>query len=148
MKKLLFIPILFIISIGVNAQSDPVHSAPHTAEKRWYSLQDVQKGQQVFKQYCAACHGDKAQGIVKDWKQPLANGKYPAPPLNGTAHAWHHNLKALNGTIQRGGISLGGTMPSFKELTLHQRLQAIAYFQSFWSDDIYQRWLKIGGLKK
>ncbi|VAW46039.1 Cytochrome c, class IC:Cytochrome c, class I [hydrothermal vent metagenome] len=152
MKALLLIPTLLILSTGASAQSDLLHAAPHkdmpNTTERWYSAQDIQKGQQVFKQNCAACHGDKAQGIVKDWRAELPNGKYPAPPLNGSAHAWHHRLKALDGTIQRGGIPIGGTMPAFKDkLTRHERLQAIAYFQSFWSDNIYQAWLKRGGLK-
>ncbi len=150
MKTLFLIPALLILSTGVNAQSEILHTSPHThtAEKRWYSPQDAQKGQKVFKQNCAVCHGDKAQGVVKDWRAELPNGKYPAPPLNGTAHAWHHRLKALDATIQRGGIPIGGTMPAFKgKLTRHERLQAIAYFQNFWSDKTYQAWLKRGGLK-
>jgi len=141
MKMIRFIPMLLLISTGSYAQIESMN-------ERWYSHQDVQKGQQVFTQYCASCHGDKAQGVVKDWRAELPNGKYPAPPLNGSAHAWHHRLKALDGTIQRGGIPIGGTMPAFKDkLTRHERLQAIAYFQSFWSDKIYQAWLKRGGLK-
>lgn len=116
--------------------------------KRWYSSADVLMGQKVFTANCAVCHGEKAQGLVKDWKQTLDNGKYPAPPLNGSAHAWHHPLKILNRTIVHGGIPLGGTMPGFKDkLSQEERLQAIAYFQNFWPDEIYQAWLNRGGLK-
>ncbi|GKT12069.1 MAG: hypothetical protein ISEC1_P1043 [Thiomicrorhabdus sp.] len=116
--------------------------------KRWYSAEDVKQGQIIFSQNCASCHGDKAQGIVKDWKQALDNGKYPAPPLNGSAHAWHHPLKMLNRTIEQGGIRLGGTMQGFNhKLTQEQRLQAIAYFQDFWPDKTYQIWLDRDGLK-
>lgn len=116
--------------------------------KRWYSSNDVKTGQHLFKQHCAVCHGEEAQGVVTDWKQPLVDGHYPAPPLNGTAHAWHHSLNGLNRTILHGGIPLGGTMPAFKnKLTPEERLQAIAYFQSFWSNKIYQAWLERGGLK-
>lgn len=139
----LVIPFLLLLNGPVNAQKAEL------ILDRWYSNQDVQVGEQVFKQHCASCHGRNAQGVVKSWKEPLANGKYPAPPLNGSAHAWHHRLKSLDGTIQRGGIPLGGTMPAFKgKLTQHERLQAIAYFQSFWSDKIYQAWITRGGLKK
>ena len=115
--------------------------------KRWYSSSDVKTGQLLFKQHCAVCHGEEAQGLVADWKQPLVDGHYPAPPLNGTAHAWHHPLNGLNRTILHGGIPLGGTMPAFKnKLTPEERLQAIAYFQSFWSDKIYQASQERGGL--
>ncbi|HEY9018623.1 cytochrome c [Thiomicrorhabdus sp. 6S2-11] len=130
-----------------SANNSTVYSEKATT-KRWYSTTDVQMGKKVFLANCAACHGDQAQGLVKDWKQTLDNGKYPAPPLNGSAHAWHHPLKILNRTIVYGGIPLGGTMPGFEDkLSQTERLQAIAYFQNFWSDEIYQAWLNRGGLK-
>jgi hypothetical protein len=55
-----------------------------------------------------------AQGLAENWKQPGADGKYPAPPLNGTAHTWHHSAKGLVSTIQNGTISIGGNMPAWK----------------------------------
>jgi mono/diheme cytochrome c family protein len=143
MKALLMIPLLLLLSscsdeqIPNNNQSD-----------RWYSNTDIQTGQKIFTNNCAVCHGDKAQGLTKDWKQTLADGTYPAPPLNGSAHAWHHPMKILLRTTQNGGIPLGGTMPGFKDkLSQPEQLAAIAYFQSLWPDKTYQAWLERGGLK-
>lgn len=117
--------------------------------ERWYSQDMVNKGQVVFQQNCAICHGEKAQGVIHPWNQKLPGGKYPPPPLNGTAHAWHHPLKGLLFTISNGGAPVGGEMPSFKyKLTLQQQADAVAYFQGFWSDKIYQAWLDRGGLQK
>jgi hypothetical protein len=40
-------------------------------------------------------------------------------------------------------------MPPFKNiLTNEEKEDAIAYFQSLWSDEFYNLWLEGGGLKK
>ena len=95
-------------------------------------------------QYCATCHGESAQG-TGDWRKTDANGHYP-PPLNGTAHTWHHSTEVLTRTIANGGVPLGGVMPAFEGiLDEEQALTVIAYFQSTWPDDIYERWQTIDG---
>ena len=78
-----------------------------------------------------------------DYQGRLAdsNGNYPPPPLNGTAHAWHHDISVLKNTIQEGGVKLGGTMPPFKDKLSTSDIEAvIAYFQSKWPDRLYQQW--------
>ena len=108
--------------------------------------QQIAAGKQVFEGNCLTCHGVGARGEVSNWQKPDADGKYPAPPLNGTAHAWHHNLKVLRGTIDRGGIPLGGTMPAFKDtLSEEQKDAVLAYIQSLWPEEIYQTWKKNNG---
>ncbi len=108
--------------------------------------QQISAGKQVFEGNCLTCHGVGARGEVSNWQKPDADGKYPAPPLNGTAHAWHHNLKVLRGTIDRGGIPLGGTMPAFKDtLNEEQKDAVLAYIQSLWPEEIYQIWKKKNG---
>ena len=100
----------------------------------------------VFETNCQECHGVNAAGVVKDWQKPGADGKYPAPPLNGSAHAWHHDMKTLLSTIDRGGIPLGGTMPAFKDtLTDEQKAAVLAYIQSLWPEDIYKAWKERNG---
>ncbi len=129
------------------AKAVTAKEAPRTIE-RWYKKEQVVIGQTVFSQNCAICHGDKAQGVIHPWNRKLESGLYPPPPLNGIAHAWHHPLKGLLYTIQNGGKAIGGQMPGFKDkLTLEEQASAIAYFQDFWSDKIYQAWLNRGGLK-
>ena len=110
------------------------------AESRWYNQADVDKGSNLFEQNCSSCHGVNAEGTL-DWKKTDSNGKYPPPPLNGTAHAWHHSTEILKKTIQEGGIKLGGSMPPFKDKLSDEDMDAvIAYFQSKWPDDVYQKW--------
>ncbi len=113
-----------------------------TAAERWYSQAQVDNGRGVFNTNCAICHGAEAAS-TPDWRKLMENGKYPAPPLNGTAHTWHHPLKALRRQINQGGVKYGGWMPAHGEsLTDEQVDAAIAYMQSLWSDKIYAAWLK------
>lgn len=117
-----------------------------TITGRWYQLAQVELGAEVFARNCASCHGSEAEGLVANWKQKLANGTFPPPPLNGTAHAWHHPLSILLSVINQGGEALGGAMPGFDgALTEQEKLAAIAYFQDFWSSDTYGKWLQMGG---
>ena len=111
------------------------------AEKEpWYSKQLVSQGEQLFLQNCATCHGQNAES-TPDWKKTDVNGNYPPPPLNGTAHAWHHDLDLLRRTIREGGAKLGGQMPAFEGVLNAEEIDSvIAFFQSKWPDDIYQRW--------
>lgn len=120
----------------------------NTETGRWYSQAQQQTGQLVFSENCASCHGEQAQGLAADWRQRLEDGSFPPPPLNGTAHAWHHSLSVLLQVINEGGVALGGKMPPFAaSLDDDQKLAAIAYFQSYWNDEIYQQWLQMGGVE-
>lgn len=122
------------------------HSEPKV-NGRWYTPSQLELGQQVFADNCAQCHGVEAEG-TEEWMKPLPNGHYPPPPLNGTAHAWHHPLQGLKASIREGGARFGGVMPGFGDrLTEAEQEAAIAFFQSKWSDDIYKMWLDRGGLK-
>lgn len=101
----------------------------------------IQLGESTFEKNCIACHGVQAQGLTKDWKQKLPNGKFPAPPLNGTAHTWHHSPKSLLTTINNGGVALGGWMPGFKDKLSEEEKQALLdYLYSLWPESIKQKY--------
>jgi mono/diheme cytochrome c family protein len=113
---------------------------------RWYSDQQVEQGRLVFRSHCAQCHGENAEGLHEDWKAKLPDGSFPPPPLNGSAHAWHHPLSVLVGVINEGGSALGGNMPGFQTvLTEEEKLAVVAFFQNYWTDEIYANWVKMGG---
>jgi len=108
--------------------------------QRWYTEKQVQRGNAVFQTNCASCHKPDASG-TKDWQTPLENGKYPPPPLNGEAHAWHHSLQILRRAVNKGGIPLGGWMPAFEDKLSKQDVDdVLAWVQSNWSDEIYKLW--------
>lgn len=125
--------------------SDPAEQAI-SANQRWYTAAQVTLGADVFAQNCAECHGESAQGLVADWRQTLADGSFPPPPLNGTAHAWHHPRSVLLQVIDNGGSEFGGKMPGFATvLDDDEKLAVIAFFQDFWNDEIYAQWMQMGG---
>lgn len=108
--------------------------------ERWYSKAQAENGKRIFNTNCASCHGIEAVG-TNEWRKPLSNGKYPAPPLNGTAHSWHHNLTSLRRQINQGGAKYGGWMPAMESsLTPDQVDEAISYIQSLWPEKIYNTW--------
>lgn len=109
-------------------------------KSRWYTAEQVVRGNEVFQQNCATCHGVAAEA-TPNWKQTGADGIYPPPPLDGSAHAWHHSLDVLRTQIRDGGTALGGVMPPFRTVLSAEEIdQAIAYFQSKWPDALYRKW--------
>lgn len=107
---------------------------------RWYSPAQVSAGEEVFVQNCLVCHGERGQATA-NWRQRNPDGTFPPPPLNGTAHTWHHSLSVLKQTIKNGGIPLGGSMPPFGNALSEAEIESvIAYFQSQWPDETYQVW--------
>lgn len=125
--------------LGCSAES---RSGPAVAG-RWYTVDQVERGKTQFLDHCAQCHGESGEGTVV-WRKVDENGNYPPPPLNGSAHTWHHPMSILEGTIADGGITLGGVMPGFSSTLNRDDVRAIvAYFQTFWPDEIYTRWEEI-----
>ena len=104
---------------------------------------NVALGENIFNQNCVSCHGLKGRGLAKDWKVKDENGNYPAPPLNGTAHTWHHSPSDLLYTINKGGGEMGGQMPGFKErLSEEEKLALLDYIYSLWPGEIQTKYDK------
>lgn len=109
---------------------------------RWYTKQQVNNGDVIYQKHCASCHQPDASGST-DWRQKTVDGKYPPPPLNGTAHTWHHPMDTLKRTIRMGGVPLGGSMPAFESRLNDQEIEeTLAWIQSHWPDRIYNAWLE------
>lgn len=134
------------VSTSPAPNANTVAAAEQPEVARWYSDEQVVLGGAVFAENCAVCHGAEAQGTAGDWREKLDDGSFPPPPLNGSAHAWHHPQEILLRVIDYGGQAMGGKMPAFIDvLEDSEKLAAIAYFQNFWSDEIYQQWMQMGG---
>ena len=104
---------------------------------------NVALGENVFNQNCVSCHGIKGRGLAKDWKVKDENGNYPAPPLNGTAHTWHHSPSQLLYTINKGGGEMGGQMPGFEgRLSEEEKLALLDYVYSLWPSEIQTKYDK------
>ncbi len=108
--------------------------------KRNFDPKQVAQGQALFLKNCAVCHGQNAEG-TPDWRKPLANGRYPPPPLNGTAHAWHHSTDELKQFILNGGPPGEGRMPGWKGILKEQEIDDIlTWIKSLWPEEVYQGW--------
>jgi len=124
------------LAAGLISQSPLLFSAP----ERWYTPAQVKVGKTLFLQNCAVCHQPDGSG-TQNWKSRDALGNLPPPPLNGTAHSWHHDLETLARYIREGGAPLGGTMPAFAHRFTEAEIESLlAYIQSLWPDAVYQRW--------
>lgn len=143
MKKLQCILLMTLsLSIIAGCASDQNKEPVTVTEGRWFTKQQYELGKVVFAENCARCHGQYGQSIVENWKRPNPDGTFPPPPLNGTAHTWHHPFEVLMRTINEGGAPVGGTMPAFGDsLSNEEKVAVIAYFQSFWDNKTYERWV-------
>ena len=66
---------------------------------------------------------------------------FPPPPLNGTAHTWHHSPESLMNTIDNGGVKLGGWMPAFKDqLNTTEKQAVLDYIYDLWPEEIQQKY--------
>ncbi len=137
------IPLLLAGSLMLVACQPSAPPAPATPARPAAEPALLARGQALFTQHCATCHGERAQGAF-GWERPGADGKYPPPPLDGSAHAWHHPYAQLKQTIQEGTLKLGGSMPAWKgKLSEADTEAVIAWFQSTWPDPIYAAWADI-----
>ena len=138
----LLLNIIFMLSFSATALAEEPISG------KWYTTSQLQLGNKLFGENCAVCHGAEGQGLAEDWRKPEADGYYPPPPLNGTAHAWHHPISTLIRTINDGGIALGGKMPGFgQKLSNEEKVALIARINHWWPDDVYKGWIERGGLQ-
>jgi mono/diheme cytochrome c family protein len=132
------------VLLGGMPEYHPALAAGSTAAvKRNVDRAVLARGGDLYIRHCASCHGNRAQG-APGWEKPGADGRYPPPPLDGSAHAWHHPMVALKQTIRDGTQRIGGSMPAWRGRLSEPDIEAIiAWFQSTWPDEIYRAWADI-----
>jgi len=101
--------------------------------------QFVLKGKKLFRDNCVQCHNVAGVGDTA-WRQRDKDGHWPAPPLNGTGHSWHHSQSWLANIISEGSPKGKGKMPAWKTKFDKQQIKSlVAYIHFLWPDSIYQR---------
>ena len=71
-----------------------------------------------------------------DWKIPLANGTYPAPPHDRSGHTWHHADALLVEIVTKGGVAEPSAMPAFgQQLSDEDVLAVLDFLKSKWGKD-------------
>ncbi|MEX2502483.1 MAG: cytochrome c [Trueperaceae bacterium] len=111
-----------------------VYESPPRAEATSTVSQEVlDEGAELYQASCASCHGTDREGS--------ALASMPAPPLDGSAHSWHHSDEQIVGLIRRGGR----VMPAVGFDWSDEQVEAVlAYVKSGWEP--WQREAQQGSL--
>lgn len=139
---------VLIVALGLGAcDKTPVTqsgAAGSAAVERKQDAKQVTRGKVVYDKYCIECHGANGQGQPGDWRIRNADGRFPPPPLDSSAHAWHHPTAVLLEVIREGSPDGQGNMPAWKGKLSEQQMQdVVAYIKSLWSDEVYALWWKM-----
>lgn len=119
-------------------------TADEVVIERKLDLGQVARGKAVYEKFCLECHGAGGKGQPGDWRIRDADGRYPPPPLDSSAHAWHHPTAVLLEVIREGSPDGQGNMPAWKGKLSEQEMQdVVAYIKSLWSDEVYALWWKM-----
>lgn len=100
---------------------------------------DLQRGAQVYADYCAACHGVNLEG-QPNWRVRKEDGKLPAPPHDETGHTWHHPDQQLFEITKYGSEAMIGggyqsDMMGFGEVLTDEEIRdVLAYIKSRWPE--------------
>lgn len=128
-------------SPGVNGGKPAINNKTGLIERNLDPAQ-VKRGEAVYQANCTGCHGQNGEA-TPDWRKPNPDGKYPPPPLDSSAHAWHHSTEVLKKTILKGTPPEIGSMPAWEgKLTEQQIDDVVVWIKSLWSDEIYDLWYK------
>lgn len=122
---------------GGNAAADPADA------------QHVARGEAVYLQHCARCHGKNLEG-QPNWRRRKDDGKLPAPPHDASGHTWHHPDQMLF-EITRNGLvpphapeGYASDMPAFAGTLSDAEIWAVlAYIKSRWPADTLDHQRKI-----
>ena len=99
------------------------------------------RGQPLYQQSCAACHGASGEGQGGDWKVRDADGALPPPPHDSSGHTWHHADGLLLRIVVEGCelYAVGDApcyMPAFGDRLDEPEIRAILeYIKSFWGPE-------------
>ena len=108
----------------------------------------VSRGQIVYAEHCASCHGAKLEG-QPDWQTRKPDGRLPAPPHDESGHTWHHPDDHLFEVTKHGLKNIAPPdyqtdMPAYDGvLTDRQIWDVLAYIKSTWPKDIQARQEKL-----
>jgi mono/diheme cytochrome c family protein len=126
------------------ASASPVTAPRAAVPDTWLKPEQISRGRLVYGQHCLKCHGAEGKGQPGDWRVRKPNGLYPPPPLDDTAHAWHHPTVVLRKAILKGSPPDMGDMPPWQgRLTDDEIDDVIVYIKSLWSPEIYRQWMEI-----
>lgn len=99
------------------------------------------RGARAYAAHCASCHGEKLEG-QPGWKEKLPSGKWRAPALDNSGHAWQHSDRWLFHVVENGPASAlrkpvyESDMPGFGDKISDAEIRAVlVYIKSHWSEE-------------
>ena len=107
---------------------------------------DLTAGEDLYADYCAACHGANLEG-QENWRSPGDDGRLPAPPHDETGHTWHHGDQLLFRYTKLGGtavmaaqeVEFDSGMPGFEDQLSDQEIwNILGYIKSTWPERIQE----------
>lgn len=104
----------------------------------------VARGEPLYRQHCASCHGTKLEG-QPDWTSRNARGRLPAPPHDDSGHTWHHDDEVLfevtkYGIARHAPPGYESDMPAFgKTMSDDEIVATLAYIKSRWSPAVHDK---------
>jgi len=137
------LPAAVMLSSALALAAPAAAQTPADEVADWMKRADIARGEKIYAQSCAACHGVNLEG-QENWQTPNADGVYPAPPHDKNGHTWHHPDQVLFAITEMGGgpylAAQGVTdfksgMPAFLEPLGKQGIaDVLAYIQSTWPE--------------
>ena len=105
---------------------------------------DIFKGMELYTSNCASCHMGNLSGNP-DWKFGVDDdGQRLPPPLNGTAHTWHHSPEQLFQIIRYGykkfDPNYKGKMLENDNLSEDDVWSILEYIKSVWTKEIRDKY--------
>lgn len=104
----------------------------------------VARGERLYTQHCAACHGANLEG-QPDWQSRNARGRLPAPPHDEHGHTWHHEDRVLFDVTKYGLAKVAppgyeSDMPAFAGTLDDDDIVAVlAFIKSRWPRLIHDK---------
>ncbi len=137
---------ILLILISFIFMSETSYSHSHFPITR-DSILMIARGKIVYENNCTSCHQVNLVG-TENWKGLDEDGHRKAPPLNGSAHTWHHDDATLHNIIKYGLTKLvknyEGKMLGFEGNLNDKDIDSVlSYMKSFWPDDMYQRQINL-----
>jgi mono/diheme cytochrome c family protein len=131
---------LLVVALGLAACSrqTAASASPSIPPYQTLDAAQVERGQVLYQQACAACHGANAEGAAT-WPTRGPDGLEPAPPHDDRGHTWHHPDRVLYEAIHDGmrdplKPDSPLRMPAFGDKLSDADIQALVeYFKSLWS---------------
>ncbi|MFZ8939555.1 MAG: c-type cytochrome [Burkholderiaceae bacterium] len=136
--------VLLLLLVVVWWLASPSPSGAATATLRPYDNAVVLRGEVVYANNCARCHGVNLEGEA-NWRVRLPNGKLPAPPHDETGHTWHHPDGYLVAVTTHGlekvlGQTYPNDMPAYGDtLSQDDVVAVLSYIKSRWSPAVRAR---------